>query len=246
MPIQTALTVGSRVSYSDMANPQKHGTIVQVIPAGRYGGEQFRIQMDNGTERTSDCRQHGWNESHTVAPSEDELAEARAERAIEKQAREEMAAIPVIRFSMVETAKLIRKALKAAFPTIKFSVRISHSGSSTWIRWTDGPTTDQVKAVTGEFESEGFDGMQDMRTYAEPVLYLADDGSFVRHDYSSGLILEQRDFAPGVREHCAEICNLYDGGVKVDGYRLDQEVYRFLTKTDLTAIDYRTITSLYR
>lgn len=246
MPIQTSLTVGSRVSYSDMANPHKDGTITEILPASRYSsGTQYRIQWDNGTESVTLCIGPRWNLSEVEAPSDEELAAEKAARAIEKAAREAMAAIPVISFDKPETAKLIRKALKAAFPTTKFSVRISRSGGSTWINWTDGPTSDAVRAVTAEFESEGFDGMTDSRTYADPVLYLAEDGSFVRHDYNSGLILEQRDFSPGLKDYLAGICNLYDGGQKVDGWRLDQEVYRFIAKTDLTNIDYRTITSLY-
>lgn len=243
MPIEIILSVGDRVSYSDMANPLKGGTITEIVTS--YGRDQHRIMWDNGVETVTYASGPRWNVSDEPAPSAEELAAEKAARAIEKQAREEFAAIPVVSFDKVETAKLIRKALKAAFPGVKFSVRISHSGGSTWINYKDGPTTDQVRSAVSEFESEGFDGMQDMRTYAEPVLYLAEDGSFVRYDYNSGLILEQRDFSPGIQEHCREICNLYDGGEKVADYRLDQEVYRFLAKTDLTDIDYRTITSLY-
>jgi len=43
--------------------------------------------------------------------------------------------------SVAETAKLVRAALKAAFPGITFSVRSkSYSmGASISVRWTDGP-----------------------------------------------------------------------------------------------------------
>lgn len=243
MPIEITLALGDRVSYSDMANPFKSGTITEILTS--QWGDQYRVQWDNGVESIVSCKGPRWNVSSVPAPSDEELAAERAARAVEKAAREEFLAIPVISYSKVETAKLIRVALKAAFPGVKFSVRISHAGGSTDISWDNGPTMTQVKAATAQYESEGFDAMQDMRTYAEPTLYLAEDGSFVRHSYNSGLILEQRSIDQEIEDHLAEVCNLWDGGQKVDGWRLRDEVYRFLSKTDLSAIDYRTITTLY-
>ena len=62
-----------------------------------------------------------------------------------------------------ETAKLIRKDLKQAFPGVKFSVRSNTyaGGASIDVGWTDGPTTGQVQKVTSIYESRGFDGMVD-------------------------------------------------------------------------------------
>lgn len=67
--------------------------------------------------------------------------------------------------SCVETAKLVRQALKKAFPGAKFSVR-SHTysgGASIDVSYTDGPTTKEVDAVIGKFGGGGFDGMIDMK-----------------------------------------------------------------------------------
>ncbi len=66
--------------------------------------------------------------------------------------------------STTDTAKIMRKELKAAFPAAKFSVKCrSYSGgSSIDISWTDGPSRDAVDAVIGVFEGKGFDGMIDM------------------------------------------------------------------------------------
>ena len=49
-------------------------------------------------------------------------------------------------FDTVETAKLIRKALKAKFPGVKFSVRSRKyaGGSSIDVVWTDGPAAKAV------------------------------------------------------------------------------------------------------
>lgn len=65
--------------------------------------------------------------------------------------------------SAVDTAKLVRKALKVAFPGIKFSVRTKTytGGASITVTWTDGPTQDDVKKVTNRFEGGYFDGMTD-------------------------------------------------------------------------------------
>jgi hypothetical protein len=67
--------------------------------------------------------------------------------------------------SCVETATLIRQALKEAFPGVKFGVR-SHDysgGASINVVWTDGPNADQVEAVAKVFQGGYFDGMQDLK-----------------------------------------------------------------------------------
>lgn len=67
--------------------------------------------------------------------------------------------------SCSETAKLVRQALKEAFPGVKFGVRSStySGGASISVRWTDGPNAAQVDAVTGRFEASYFDGTIDYK-----------------------------------------------------------------------------------
>ena len=79
--------------------------------------------------------------------------------------------------STTDTAKLIRAQLKAKFPGVKFSVRsdIYSGGSSIRVGWTDGPTGDDVEAVTSNFAGGGFDGMIDL-AYSVTA-YLLPDGS---------------------------------------------------------------------
>lgn len=64
-----------------------------------------------------------------------------------------------------DTAKLMRSALKAKFPGIKFSVRGSKysGGSSITVSWTDGPTEDLVNELVKAFAGSGFDGMSDYK-----------------------------------------------------------------------------------
>ena len=67
--------------------------------------------------------------------------------------------------SCAETAKLIRKALKEAFPGFKFSVR-SHTysgGASINVGWRDGPTGEEVERVARVFAGATFDGMTDYK-----------------------------------------------------------------------------------
>lgn len=76
-----------------------------------------------------------------------------------------------------ETAKLLRNALRLAFPGITFSVR-SHTysmGASINVSWTDGPTEKAVETVTGRYEGADFDGSIDLKSYCSH--YLLPDGS---------------------------------------------------------------------
>jgi hypothetical protein len=99
---------------------------------------------------------------------------------------------PTRRFSCAETAKMIRQALKEAFPEIKFSVRSSvySGGASIDVRWADGPASTQVEPIANAFSGAGFDGMQDLKTYKrktmndEPVSFGA-DFVFCSHEIST-------------------------------------------------------------
>lgn len=65
-----------------------------------------------------------------------------------------------------ETAKLLRQALKAAFPGVRFGVR-SHTyagGASIDVEWLDGPTEAEVSAITNRHRAADFDSMIDMET----------------------------------------------------------------------------------
>jgi hypothetical protein len=104
----------------------------------------------------------------------------------------------------VQTAKLIRAALKESFPTVKFSVTSSQyaGGASINIRYINGPTADQVNQVVKVFEGSYFDGMQDYKgqNYAnldgEEVKFGA-DYVFVNRSYSA-------DFLEGVAQKVAQ------------------------------------------
>ncbi len=66
------------------------------------------------------------------------------------------------------TAKAIKKELKKAFPTIKFSVKSSNfsMGDSVDISWNLGPHTDQVDKIVNKYQYGHFDGMTDYYEYS--------------------------------------------------------------------------------
>ena len=84
--------------------------------------------------------------------------------------------------SCAETAKLVRSALKNNFPGVKFSVRSSvySLGASIDVSWVLGPTTKEVDAVAGRYESASFDGSIDMETRYDHWL-LPDGSAIVKH-----------------------------------------------------------------
>lgn len=69
--------------------------------------------------------------------------------------------------SAADTAKEIRRALKAVFPSVKFSVRTDTyaGGASVRVAWTDGPIEKRVEAITKNFEGVSFNSSDDSRSY---------------------------------------------------------------------------------
>lgn len=64
-------------------------------------------------------------------------------------------------------AKQIKAELKAAFPSVKFSVKsdIFSGGDAVRIRYEDGPTTKQVDEIVGKFQEGSFNSYEDLYEY---------------------------------------------------------------------------------
>lgn len=97
--------------------------------------------------------------------------------------------------SCADTAKMVRQALKEAFPGVKFSVRSDtySGGASINVRWIDGPNGAQVEAVAKTFQGAYFDGSQDYQgnTYAMldgQVVNFGADFIFCNRDYSDAFV----------------------------------------------------------
>lgn len=119
------------------------------------------------------------------------------------------------RIDVKECARLIRAILKQAFPMTKFSVKLDRysMGHSIGVRWTDGPTSKQVKPILDRFESEGFDGMTDCSYYCGKRLWRG-----VEVDMDGGYVRGSRDeserFKMAVADRLAYECGL--GSMKAD------------------------------
>ncbi len=100
----------------------------------------------------------------------------------------------VKQFNTKETAAAIRTALKVAFTGVKFSVRFDlySMGSSTYVKWNDGPTEPEVEAITDQFTSQTFDGMTDSTSYHTQEV----NGEVVQY---SGYVQTRREISDGLR-----------------------------------------------
>lgn len=114
--------------------------------------------------------------------------------------------------SCADTAKLVRTALKAAFPGVKFSVKSKtySGGASITIRWMDGPTSKEVEAITNQFEGASFDGMQDLKSYHDSML----NGERVH--YCANYIFTSREYSVAFLRRCAQRVHEKYGGALVE------------------------------
>lgn len=96
--------------------------------------------------------------------------------------------------STKDTAKHMRKALRAAFPGVKFSVRsnVYSGGSSIDVSWEDGPAEEAVRKITDAYAGGRFDGMIDLAYHANH--WLMPDGSIVlARTYGHGMGMDGDD-----------------------------------------------------
>jgi len=103
--------------------------------------------------------------------------------------------------SCADTAKLIRKALKKAFPGQKFSVRskVYSGGASITARWTDGPTAKVVDKFIKLYQGASFDGMIDLKSYHDSALS-HEDGTVEQVQFGADYVFTSRDMSDAARE----------------------------------------------
>ena len=97
------------------------------------------------------------------------------------------------RLSCAETATHLRKALAAAFPGVKFSVRskVYSMGASITVYWTDGPASSKVQPICDKFSGASFDGMIDLKSYHDSDLTLP-DGTVQRVSFGADYVFTSR------------------------------------------------------
>jgi len=100
----------------------------------------------------------------------------------------------VIDHNAAQTGQKIRKALRAAFPSVKFSLRMARGTGHGWfdLSWTDGPTEDDVQEIIAPFRSSYFDSTDDSTRSIEPTMYMDDHGQLTEYRYTCRGVLTQR------------------------------------------------------
>lgn len=109
-----------------------------------------------------------------------------------------------------QTATVVRKVLREAFPATRFSVTTAR-GSMVYavdVRWTDGPTTARVDAIVKRFEAGHFDGMTDSYEYDRNAVILLDGKK-----YRPGCkyVMTHRTVSDALRNRCAAQVAAYFG-----------------------------------
>lgn len=150
-------------------------------------------------------------------------------------------------FTTKETATLIRRALKSAFPETKFSVRKDTGSACAWINvsWVDGPTDSEVEDIAHRYEGQRFDGMTDSSERVEPTLMSMNKGelpvevqflsdgvlctrtlSVEANEYFKGLILEVLDGKEDTPENLNWITV---AGVRIPDVNFIESAVRYLS-----------------
>lgn len=115
-----------------------------------------------------------------------------------------------------DVAKVARRELKKAFKGTKFTVRtdLYAGGSSIRVRWSDGPTVDEVNEIVGWMHGGNFDGMTDSMSYHDSVLF----GEKVH--FGNTFIFTNRDVSENLfRYAVARVAA--DWGPDVDKFKID-------------------------
>jgi len=111
------------------------------------------------------------------------------------------------RLTVAETASLIRRSLKEAFPDVNFLVRdqSDSGGASVSVEWLDGPNQTQVEAIAHRFRAAYFDSSIHYQGSRLAML----DGCEIR--FGTAFVRCQRSFS---RTFCEKFLARLRGGMK--------------------------------
>lgn len=132
--------------------------------------------------------------------------------------------------STTETAKLLRRALRTAYPDITFRVKSKKyaGGSSVRVTWKDGPTQQEAERITRRFEGASFDGLTDLKEHIERRV----NGQAI--DYGADYVFAERSFSRAHLEKAAQqVASRY--GVEVPPVKETE----WGARLDLTGFEYQ-------
>jgi hypothetical protein len=100
--------------------------------------------------------------------------------------------------SCADTAKLLRSALKAQFPSVKFSVksRTYSGGASINVSWIDGPFSNEVEKIAQRYAGATFDGSIDLKEYHDDLVYFEGDNEPTLVHYGADFVFTRRELSP--------------------------------------------------
>lgn len=118
-----------------------------------------------------------------------------------------MTTSPIVRsYTTRETAAELRKALRAAFPGVKFSVRMATGTACGWITvaYVDGPVWDDVERIAGHYESERFNPMTDCYDLKERPITPGLDDVLYEDRYACTGVTVSRDYSESAKNWAAQ------------------------------------------
>jgi hypothetical protein len=184
------------------------GGISRGLPESILHGKQWSIfsEIKNG-EETARIVKHAESEECRKQKEKEEAERLYAAECEHLKTAQEYAGLSQEKHGAVQVTSNIRKELKAKFPGVKFSVR-KRSYDSVSVNWIDGPTEEEVKAVTDKYKDSYFDGMQDMSvSCASP---------FNRIYGGVGYVFTDRDYSDGMKQKAVDVVSKKFSG-SVDG-----------------------------
>lgn len=182
-----------------------NGSVSRQVPEAIIRGVQWTIYDDVVGQDTIDAL---LSHHETVSRSAEEARHAKEVRQHQEreQLRQDFAYLKPVSHDERHSktgARNLRTELKRAFPSVKFSVRMS-GGYGMNIHWCDGPTTEQVEAISDKYQEGSFNGMEDIYERNSdnvwPDVFGGDNYVFTRREYSDRLVqiaidLEYEEYA---------------------------------------------------
>lgn len=152
-------------------------------------------------------------------------------------------AFEVRKYTVKETGTEIRRALRTAFPGVKFSLRGSRGTGYGWfsLSWVDGPTESQAGDVANSFRDSYFDGMADSTHAIPATMYADEDGVIREHRYSCSGVNTSRSYSPEAEAWARSYIDAHGGPETFTdwptaGYHL--AIHRVLAGVDMVGIDW--------
>jgi hypothetical protein len=116
-------------------------------------------------------------------------------------------------YDAAQVAKEVKRILKRAYPTTKFSVRTDRyaGGSSVDVYWTDGPRQEAVEKLIGHYHGSTFDALTDSTRRHDTVIETAQGPRTIHcgndHIFTHRKVSRERELVAQAREMIVARCD---------------------------------------